>query len=95
VGAEGRADTAVDVDFSGGAVGEGDAAPKATSQGSNAAGGGAFTAFRGMSAARAEPDTIASAVANKTNFFMTIPISFQKVSPIFRPPGDSNRLAIP
>jgi hypothetical protein len=28
-----------------------------------------------MSAARAEPDTIASAVANKTVFFMTIPTS--------------------
>jgi hypothetical protein len=51
------------------------ALPKATSQGSNAAGGGALSAFMGISAARAEPDTIASAVANKTNFFMTIPIT--------------------
>jgi hypothetical protein len=53
------------------------ALPKATSQGSNGAGGGAFTAFTAISAARAEPDTIASAVANKASFFMTIPITFQ------------------
>ena len=39
------------------------------------AGGGALTAFTRISAARAEPDTIASAVANKTSFFMTIPIT--------------------
>ena len=32
------------------------------------------TAFTRMSAARAEPETIASAVANKATFFMTIPI---------------------
>jgi hypothetical protein len=31
-----------------------------------------------MSAARADPDTIASAVANKTNFLMTFPITFPK-----------------
>jgi hypothetical protein len=52
------------------------ALPKAKSQGSNAAGGGAFKAFVRKSAAKAEPDTIASAVANKTNFFMTIPTTF-------------------
>jgi hypothetical protein len=33
-----------------------------------------------MSAAKAEPDTIASAVANKTSFFMTIPITLKKIS---------------
>ena len=44
------------------------------------AGGGALIAFRGISAAKAEPDTIASAVANKTHFFMTIPITFQNQS---------------
>jgi hypothetical protein len=53
------------------------ALPKAISQGSNAGGGGALTALSGMSAARAEPDTIASAVASKTIFFMTIPIVFK------------------
>src|SRR6266480_1754067 len=62
------------------------ALPKAMSQGSNGAGGGALTAFTAMSAARAEPVTIASAVANKTTFFMTIPISVSKISPIRRPP---------
>src|SRR6478672_4919767 len=60
--------------------------PKAKSQGSNAAGGGAFTAFRAISAARAELDTIASAVANKTSFFMTIPIPPYFDSPIPAPP---------
>src|SRR3569833_100234 len=49
------------------------ALPDATSQGSNGAGGGAFKAFIGMSAANAEPATIASAVANKVSFLMTIP----------------------
>jgi hypothetical protein len=48
------------------------------SQGSNAAGGGALTAFTGKSAAKAEPETIASAVANKAAFFMVIPITFPK-----------------
>jgi hypothetical protein len=38
-----------------------------------------------MSAARAEPDTIASAVASKTIFFMTIPIRFQKSVRFRRP----------
>src|SRR6185369_10027009 len=66
--------------------------PKAISQGSNGAGGGAFTAFTGISAARAEPDTIASAVANKASFFMTIPITLLD-SPVPGPPGASdNRL---
>jgi hypothetical protein len=57
------------------------ALPKATSHGSNGAGGGAFTGIAAKSAARAEPDTIASAVANKTNFFMTIPIKLSKDQP--------------
>jgi len=68
------------------------ALPKAISQGSNATTGGAFTAFTRKSAARAEPDTIASAVANKATFFMTIPIT-SKNSPVPVPPGASdNRL---
>lgn len=50
------------------------ALPKATSQGSKGAGGGALTAFTAMSAAIAELEIIASAVANKASFFMTIPI---------------------
>ena len=54
------------------------APPNATSQGSNGAGGGSALAFTGMSAAIAEPEIIASAVADKTIFFMTIPITFQK-----------------
>ncbi|HEY3892811.1 MAG TPA: hypothetical protein VGM00_12685 [Bradyrhizobium sp.] len=41
-----------------------------------------MTAFMGMSAAKAEPETIASAVANKATFFMVIPITFPKISPI-------------
>ncbi|BBC02891.1 hypothetical protein BE61_83550 [Bradyrhizobium elkanii USDA 61] len=49
-------------------------APKAMSHGSNGAGGGALTAFTAMSAAIAELEIIASAVANKASFFMTIPI---------------------
>src|ERR1700736_2747557 len=49
------------------------ALPKATSQGSKVTAGGASTAFTGISAATAEPDTIASATANQTDFFMTIP----------------------
>src|SRR5882757_3788207 len=58
------------------------ALPKARSQGSNGAGGGALTAFTAISAAKAAPDTmgsaVASAVANKTSFFMTIPITFKE-----------------
>src|SRR5665213_183712 len=69
------------------------ALPKAMSQGSNAAGGGALTAFTGKSAARAEPETIASAVANKTIFFMTIPTRFKDQSDSGVPPGTAdNRL---
>src|SRR5436309_15484799 len=69
------------------------ALPKATSQGSNAAGGGAFTALTAISAARAEPDTIASAVANKASFFMTIPIPPFLTVPFRRPPrANDNRL---
>src|SRR2546423_2821416 len=69
------------------------AAPKAISQGSNGAGGGAFTAFTGISAARAEPDTNASAVANKASFFMTIPIPPLLTVPFRRPPrANDNRL---
>ena len=64
------------------------ALPKARSQGSNAAGGGAFTAFTAISAAKAEPETIASAVANNTIFFMTIPITFPRFSPVPAPPRD-------
>src|SRR6186713_261105 len=51
------------------------APPKATSQGSKATTGGAFLALTGMSAAKAEPATIASAVANKVTFFISIPIT--------------------
>ena len=61
------------------------ALPKAMSQGSKAGGGGALTALTAISAAKAEPETIASAVANNTIFFMTIPINFQD-SPVPAPP---------
>jgi hypothetical protein len=40
----------------------------------------------GISAAKADPEIIASAVANNTNFFMSIPIAFRKNSPIPAPP---------
>ncbi|MDU6241534.1 MAG: hypothetical protein E6614_21705 [Bradyrhizobium sp.] len=64
------------------------AAPKAMSQGSNAGAGGAFRAFTAISAAEADPDIIASAVANKANFFMKIPITqISNISPTFGPPG--------
>src|SRR5579872_2732444 len=53
------------------------APPKAISQGSNGAGGGAFTA---KSAAKAGPATASIAAAN-INFFMTIPITFPRASP--------------
>src|SRR6185503_11843597 len=63
------------------------------SQGSNAGGGGALTAFTRRSAAKAEPDTNASAVANKATFFMTIPIPPLLTVPFRRPPRASdNRL---
>src|SRR5882724_9611467 len=69
------------------------ALPKARSQGSNGAGGGAFTALTAISAARAELDTIASAVANKASFFMTIPIPPLLTVPFRRPPrANDNRL---
>src|SRR5712671_829584 len=68
------------------------ALPKAISQGSKAGGGGALTAFNFMSAATAEPDTIASAVANKTSFFMTIPITFKTVQFRGPPRASDNRL---
>src|ERR1700733_14245479 len=70
------------------------ALPKAISQGSNAAGGGALTAFVYKSAERAEPAVIASTAAAKTIFFMSIPIAFNTVR--FRhPPGTSdNRLKL-
>src|SRR6202165_6310763 len=48
------------------------ALPKATSQGSNGAGGGALRAFSGRSAAYAEP-AIANTAAAKTNFFIKSP----------------------
>jgi hypothetical protein len=54
------------------------ALPKAISQGSNGGGGGALAAFKGISAAKAEPAVIASTAATKTIFFMTIPITFAK-----------------
>src|SRR5215813_6592821 len=66
------------------------ALPKAMSQGSNG-GGGATLALTGMSAARAEPEIIASAVANKITFFILIPITFQEPARFKTPPG----LAIP
>src|SRR6267378_2494128 len=52
------------------------AEPKARSQGSNGAGGGAL-AFTAISAANVEPAVIASTAAAKTSFFMTIPIAFK------------------
>jgi hypothetical protein len=65
------------------------ALPKAISQGSNAAGGGALRAFTCKSAAKADPDTIVSAVANKTNFFMTIPTTFKGQSDSGVPQGQT------
>src|SRR3954451_326694 len=67
--------------------------PKAKSQGSNAAGGGALTALRAISAAKAEPETIASAVANKATFFMTIPVPPKLAVQLRHPQGQTtNRL---
>src|ERR1700694_1262632 len=69
------------------------ALPKARSQGSNGAGGGALSAFTAISAAKLEPAVIASTAATKTIFFMTIPTTFQKSVRFRRPPGTSdNRL---
>src|SRR3954470_9815292 len=68
------------------------ALPKAISHGSKGAGTGALTALTVMSAARAEPESSASAVANNTVFFMTIPIVVRSVR-LRRPFKDSdNRL---
>ncbi|MGA7810415.1 MAG: hypothetical protein WCB02_38030 [Bradyrhizobium sp.] len=39
-----------------------------------------MSAFTGKSAARADPDTIASAVANKTNFFIEVPTTFFEIA---------------
>src|SRR6187399_418197 len=62
--------------------------PKATSQGSKAGGGGAFRALTRMSAAKAEPVvTIASAVANKATFFISIPITSSYPVGSRKPPG--------
>ncbi|QQO37932.1 hypothetical protein JJC00_34350 [Bradyrhizobium diazoefficiens] len=41
----------------------------------------------GMSAAKAEPVTIASAVANKVTFFISIPITSSTQSDSRKPPG--------
>src|SRR3954452_557121 len=65
------------------------ALPKAISQGSKAGGGGALIALTAISAARAGADTIASAVANNTIFFMRRSPSDFKISPIRRPQGQT------
>src|SRR3954447_6545869 len=69
------------------------ALPNAISQGSNGAGGGALTALTAISAARAEPESSASAVANNTIFFMTIPIVVRSVR-LRRPKHTDNRLQL-
>jgi hypothetical protein len=46
-----------------------------------------LAAFKAISAARAEPDTVASAVANKIIFFMTIPTSAKDQSDSGAPQG--------
>jgi hypothetical protein len=43
-----------------------------------------------MSAASAEPEIIASAVAAKITFFMTIPITFPRTSPVPDAPRGSD-----
>jgi hypothetical protein len=46
-----------------------------------------------MSAAKADPDTIASAVANKAIFFILFPITFQNLRPMSgAPAADDDRL---
>src|SRR3954464_5031484 len=65
------------------------ALPKAISQGSKAGSGGALIALTAISAARAGADTIASAVANNTIFFMRRSPSDFKISPIRRPQGQT------
>src|SRR6516165_1635379 len=65
------------------------APPNAMSHGSNGAGGGALTAFTGISAAKAEP-AIVSIAATSTIFFITIPITFpRKSARNRRPPGQA------
>src|ERR1700759_4962804 len=64
------------------------ALPNAKSHGLTTGGGGGALALTGISAARAEPEIIASAVAAKTTFFMTIPITFQKTSRLPDAPRD-------
>src|SRR6202012_1144359 len=64
------------------------ALPNAKSRGLTTGGGGGPLALTGISAARAEPDIIPSAVAAKTTFFMTIPITFQKTSRLPDAPRD-------
>src|ERR1700678_4299923 len=61
-------------------------APKAISQGSNAAGAGAAGALRGISAANDEPPVTASTAAAKTSFCMTIPTTL-KTAQLRRPEG--------
>src|SRR5438477_790408 len=60
------------------------AEPKARSQGSNGAGGGAL-AFTAISAAKVEPAVIASTAAANTSFFMTIPIACLRQSGLVAP----------
>jgi hypothetical protein len=67
------------------------APPNAISQGSKGAGGGALTAFRGISAAKAEP-AIANTAAAKTIFFIKTPIAFQMPVPIRHPIGIGSRI---
>src|ERR1700737_1063404 len=68
------------------------ALPNAKSHGLTAGGGGGALALTGMSAAKAEPEIIASAVAAKTIFFMTIPITFQNPVSFRMPPGRTGLL---
>src|ERR1044072_6982103 len=68
------------------------AAPKARSQGSNGAGGGAL-AFTAMSAAIAEVAVTANTAAARTSFFMTIPIFIFTKSRASLPQGIGRRTA--
>src|SRR3954470_14792254 len=67
------------------------AEPKARSQGSNGAGGGAL-AFTAMSAASAELAVTANTAAARTSFFMTIPISLLEQSGLVAPRNRKVRL---
>src|ERR1700681_512662 len=73
------------------------ALPKATSQGSNGAGGGAFMGFTAISAAKVDPAVIASIAAAKTSFFIAIPITC-KTAQFRRPRGHAitgcNRISL-